>query len=280
MRRNAAAAGAAAWLLIAATITGCVSVQPEATPTSAPPSDVASPTLSPTSSPAPSPTPSPTVAPTPTAVPTPAPTPVSGDVVLARFISGFLDEQPDFYLACWADVDIFVGEESGVLSVYMEGGISGENFSGSFSMQTESTTVEADMVILDGLAYVRPARGEWVDGEDYEQTQPLNPFSSDITDSVVYLGTATSEGEIVHNLRVHEWIGADLKTIARQVGLRRAKMESNVLDIYVRDDGLPVLAILEFTITGRYQGQPAEFVYYVTYEFSEIGEPVLVEAPI
>lgn len=269
---------AAAWLLLAIATGGCSGVTPTASvPATAAPSPTVSATGTPISTPAPTPTAAP---PSPSPAPTAAPTPVSGDVVIARFSSGFLDVQPDFHISCVVDADLYAGKDYQQLQVYLAGDISGEDFSGSMTLQSPGVIVEAEMVVLDDVNYVRPARGEWTIDESFEQTQPLNPFTSDISDNVQYQGTVIRNGRTLHDLYIDTWIGGDLNDLARRVGLRRARMPSSSLDVYVGDDGLPVSAELGFTITGRYDGQPVEFIYYVTYGFSEIGQSIVIEAPI
>lgn len=266
-----------AWSLAAILAVGCASVElTTPSPTLLPTSSTVSPTASPTPSPSPSPTPAP---PSPTAVPTPIPTPVSGDVVMAGFVD-FLEEQPDFHLICTAGADIYAGDSSDSLFIVLDGDISGDDFAGYFSMQTTGVTVEADMVVLGDLVYVRLARGDWTPGEEFAQTQPLNPFTSDLADDFAYVGPATIEGQALHNLYTETWIGGDIKEIGRQSGLRRPRLESSLFNILVDDDGLPVTSLLEFVVTGRYTGVPVRFEYQVIYDFSQIGEPVVIEAPV
>jgi hypothetical protein len=277
MNRRGSLPAVTAWSLVAILAASCVGVEaPTPAPTDAPTPSTTSPTATPTPSPSPSPTPAP---PSPTVAPTATPTPVSGDVVLAGFVD-FLKREPDFHLICTVAADIYADDQSDQLFVLLDGDISGQDFAGYMSMQTTGVTVEADMVVIGDVVYVRLARGDWTPGEEFAQTQPLNPFTSDIADAFTYQGPVTIDGQALHDLNTTTWIGGDIQKIGRQNGLRRPKLESSVFDIFVNDDGLPVTSLLEFAVTGRYRGVPVRFEYTVIYDFSQIGEPVTIEAPI
>lgn len=194
--------------------------------------------------------------------------------------SQFLAEEPEFHLVCTVDATLHLGSESQPLLIVMDGDISHQNFAGNMSMQTAGLTIEADIVVIDDIAYVRPARGEWQPGEEFAQTQPLNPFTSQLADAFTYQGLAVVDGQTLHDLHTETWIGGNIKKVGRQAGLKRPRLESSVFDIYVGDDGLPVTSLLEFTVTGLYFGVPARFEYSVIYDFSAIGEPVTIEVPI
>jgi hypothetical protein len=274
-RHGSFGTGAACWL-IAVLAMACAGVE-SATPT---PASTDAPTHTvPTAAPTPTPSPPTQAPPSPTAIPTAVPTPVSGDVVMAGFAQ-FLEDQPDFHLVCNVGADVYVGDDSDQLFIYLDGDISGQDFAGTFSMQTTGVSVDADMVVIGDLVYVRPARGEWSSGEEFVQTQPLNPFTSGFDEDFAYGGPVTIEGRALHDLHTDTWVGGDIATIGRESGLRKPKLESSVFDIFVGDDGRPVTSLLEFVVTGRLNGQPVRFEYQVIYDFSQIGEPVVIDAPL
>jgi hypothetical protein len=192
----------------------------------------------------------------------------------------FLTEEPDFHLVCTVDATVNLGNQSDPLLIVMDGDISDQNFDGFFSMQTNGVTIEADMIVIGDVGYVRLARGDWQPGEQFAQTQPLNPFTSDLADAFSYIGVTTVDGRALHDLNTETWVGGNIKKIGKQAGLKRPKLEYSVFDIFVGDDGLPVTSLLEFAVTGLYFGIPARFEYSVIYDFSAIGEPVTIEAPI
>lgn len=275
MNGHASLRTGAACALAAILAAGCATVE-LATPVI---SDAPTPT-SPTTPVAPTPSPSPTAAPPdPTPAPTPTSVPVSGEVVMARFVD-FLVEEPDFHLVCTANATINVGGETESLLIVMDGGISDQNFDGYLSIQSAGTTIEADVVVIGDVGYVRPARGDWQPGEQFNQTQPLNPFTSELADDFSYVGPTTIDGRAFHDLYTETWVGGNIKKVGKEARLKKPRLEYSFFHIYVGDDGLPVTSLLEFAISGRYFGLPALFEYSVIYDFSQIGEPVTIVAPI
>ena len=237
-----------------------------------PPSSVATPIAVPSSSLPPTPT----VAPTSTPVITPAPTAVSGDVVIERFLTDFAAEQPPFHLVSTVAAEGTAGGEGGSISVSIEGDVSGEDMAGTLELSVPGLTVEVDVIVVDGRGYGRVGEGDWEETTDFEQTQPMNPFSLLAAEDLTYEGPVSRDGRRLHALRTLKWIGDDL----RNLPFRKAKLGDTVFDVYVGDDGIPVEATLVFDISGRYQRQRVSLAYDVSYLFSDVGKAVTIEAPI
>jgi hypothetical protein len=216
------------------------------------------------------PTPSPTSSPAPTATASPSP---DGQAIIELFRSGFGAAKPPFHLECDVDASGTVGGDSGQFSLHMGGDVSGEDFSGQVVYPGNDV---AQIVFVDGVAYVRAADSDWLADPTFEQTQPLNPFSLLEADDLEYRGVHSIGGGELHQLRTEKWIGAELDI----AGWTDLQLESNSFDIYVDDAGVPAEAHLRFRLTGNYLGDAADLTYVVLYYFTQVGEPVTIEAPI
>lgn len=237
---------------------------------------IASPTPRRSASPTPLPTPTATPSPRPSNTPSPTPAPSlarSGDEVIALFRSEFGQAQPPFHLDTDVQVTGTVDGESGDLGLYIGGDVSGQDFSGQMSIAFEHTVL---IILVDGAAYVRQSQ-RWRQMAGFAQTQPLNPFGLLETDDLAYAGTATIDGRPLHQLQTEKWIGGELQAEEFET----IELESSLFDIYVDDEGIPVEARLDFTITGTTEsGGAARLNYFVVYRFSRVGEPVTITAPI
>jgi hypothetical protein len=257
--------GIAAVLVLATVVAmGCVSVAPT------PPAATNSPAPTLTPGPTPSPSPSPSPSPAPTATPPPS---TDGQAIIALFRSGFGEAQPPFHLECEVEASGTVGGDSGRLGFHMGGDVSGEDFSGQVIYPGNEV---AYVVFADGVAYIRTADSDWLADPDFEQTQPLNPFSLLEADDLEYRGVHSIGGDDLHQLRTDKWIGGELDI----AGWTDMQLESNSFDIYVDEAGVPAEAHLRFRLTGNYLGDAADLTYVVLYYFTQVGEPVTIEAPI
>ena len=203
----------------------------------------------------------------------PAPTGVAADVIDA-FIADFAEKQPPFHVDTNVDFTGTTGAETETGSVSVNGDIHGENFDGEVIVLGERVLVR----FVDGVAYGKEAGGEWMTLPDFEQTQPLNPFSLLEPADVVYVGPAERDGRRVHELGVAKWIGGELEAAE----LSRIELLSNDFALFVSANGIPVEALLDFSISGYLAGfaRPVQFDYHVVYLFSDVGKPVEIEGPI
>jgi hypothetical protein len=204
---------------------------------------------------------------------------VDGATVLQRFASAFVDEAPDFQIVCAVDVEAMSSNGTDTASIVLDGGVSGDDFTGSLTLTSPGLTLEADAIFVNGEIYVRPKGGDWTPGEEYEQTEPLNPFEGAAA-NFSYVGPEVRDGRTLHHLSLDQWTGKDVLRKLRKAGFRRPEVQAGAFDVYVGDDGIPVSGGLDFTIAAVYLGEHVVFAYGVAYEFSDVGKPVIVEEPI
>src|SRR5687768_845097 len=211
--------------------------------------------------------------PTPLVTPVPAPTGVAADVIDA-FFSRFARENLPFHVETDVEFTGSTGSETENGSVTVNGDIDGENFDGEVILMGERVLVR----FVDGVAYGKEADGDWITLPDFKQTQPLNPFGQLEPTEVTYVGPAERDGHSVHELGFDKWIGGELEA----EGMSGIELLSNDFALFVTAKGVPVEAVLDFSISGRIAGyaQPVEFDYHVVYRFSKVGEPVDIRAPI
>ena len=211
--------------------------------------------------------------PTPLVTPVPAPTGIAADVIDAFFSEFALVNKP-FHV----DTDVeFTGTsgtqtESGTVEV--NGDIHGQDFDGEVIVLGERVIVR----VVDGEAFGREAGGEWITLPDFQQTQPLNPFGLLEPADVVYVGATDRDGQQVHELRFTRWIGGELEA----EGLSRIELLGSDFAVHVTTNGIPVEAILDFSISANVAGyaRPFEFDYHVVYLFSDVGKRVEIRSPL
>jgi len=259
---------AATFMLIAACTSG---PGPTAT-ASLPPQPTASPTLAPT--PTPSPTARPTLPPTPTSAPTA--TPAAGHPVVDLFLSDFASLQPPFHVFSDIAGTVSAGEQELEITLTIEGDISGEDFDGRVTGSPIGQPIDVRVIIADGVAYNQSADGSWAQVGGFQQTQPLNPFAMLNEADLTYGGTVSRGGRTLHQLTTETWIG---DAVANVPNMPDAELEGSTFDIYVDDEGIPVEADLEFAIVGTINAVPTRIDYVVFYAFTNVGDPVTIEAP-
>lgn len=221
-------------------------------------------------------TPSPRATVTATAAPSATATAFPESDAVELFMSNFAAAKPPFHVESEITVGTTVGRSGGTITLIIGGDVSGEDFAGTSQTFLPSGTVEQEIAIVGGRAYVRMAGGTWLENEQFQQTQPLNPFALLAPADLTYAGPVVIEARRLHRLQTRKWIGGDVDSTE----LDNAVLGESLFEILVDDEGLPVSATLTFDLSGTYQGQPAFIDYAVDYEFSAIGEPVTIEAPI
>jgi hypothetical protein len=256
-------------IVLAAVVIGCSgSSGPASTPSARPVITSRPPTVAP-------PAPSATV-PALSAGPTPVPAP-SGEAaaVIAAFVKEFAQKQPPFHLDMDGDLTILGGPQRATSSVSATGDIAGEDFDGDVDLPGLDT---AHVRFVDGVAYARTDVSIWVSFPDFKQTQPLNPFSQLDAGDVAYVGQTRRDGRDLHQLSTTKWVGGPLEGD----GLSNLQLLSSRFDMFLTPQGLPIDAILDFSISGRYAGYASQVQidYHVEYRFSRIGKPVDIVAPL
>ncbi len=199
-----------------------------------------------------------------------------GDAIIEAFVDSFAAANEPFHVLSEVTFSgTAEGEEVFEGELLVEGDVSGEDFAGEVSGDVSGQSIESEVITVGGTSYARQPGAEWQEVPSPGQTQPLNPFANLEAESTEYVGPDERGGRPVHHLRTTEWIGGDPAT----TGIPDATFEESTFDIFVDDQGLPVEADLAFTLSGVNQGIPFEAVYEVHYEFSNVGEPVTIEAP-
>jgi hypothetical protein len=158
------------------------------------------------------------------------------------------------------------------------GDITGEDFAGEVTTVAGSRVDVVEVVIVGGAAYVRTGEGPWQKTEDFSQAQPLNPFARLSASDLTYRGTVTRAPGDLHHLSTETWIGGAIEDQAIPGAV--LELEASQFNIFVTDAGIPVEAQLEFSVVGTRRGQDVRLSYVVDYRFSDVGVPVMIEAPI
>ena len=218
------------------------------------------------------PTPAPPT-PTPVVTPAPAPTGAAADVIDA-FFRNFAQENEPFHVDTTIDFTGSAGAQTETGSAAVNGDIHGEDFAGEVVLMGDRILVR----FVDGVAYGKEADNDWVTLPDFKQTQPLNPFSLLEPGDVAYVGLAEREGREMHELGFEKWVGGELEV----EGMSRLELLSHDFSVFVSTRGIPVEAILDFSISGYLAGfaRPFQFDYHVVYQFSDVGKPVDIRAPL
>jgi hypothetical protein len=220
--------------------------------------------------------------PSPAASATPEPTPEPTETDTAAIIAAFLEivGDPNLTMHVVADgtVTVFGGGQQQKLTIEMAMDVSGEDGVGDASLDLGPSNLAFDMLLVDGRAYI-DNNGEWTPLPDYEQSTPLNPFVNfSGPDDLEYVGPEQRDGQQVHRLTSDLWVGADVSTLEDQ-GWRNPELLGNETEILVGDSGAPVLMAFTGSMSGRFQGTDASIDYDVSYEFSDVGEPVDIPEP-
>jgi uncharacterized protein YodC (DUF2158 family) len=222
-----------------------------------------------------------TARPVATSAPTPAPSveppespgpPADSARAISRFLAEFAGEQPPFRVTANVEGTVKSGGPHVTISAYIEGNVSGQDFDGEVALPTARMKVR----FVDGVGYARLPRGTWMIAHDVKQTQPLNPFSLLAPDDITYVDTVRVRGKRVHVLHTERWLGGALE--AERIA--DIELLSTDFTIYVRDDGVPVRGVLDFSLEGTTSEGRGQFDYHVEYRFSRVGKPVTIEAPL
>jgi hypothetical protein len=219
-------------------------------------------------------TPSPSASPSPSAPPAPP----SGDEVIASFLEIVGDPELTMHVVLHGSLDVAVADEAQTLALSMDMDLSADDAVGSTLVDTGPGEIRVEMLLVDDRAYVDD-NGTWTEIPGYEQTSPLNPFGL-LTRSadVAYDRQVELNGRSVHHLHALVWIGGDISSMEAQ-GWTDVVIDYDDSDIVVDDLGTPIRLDFRGGVSGRYGGQDASAAFDVTYEFTDVGEPVEIPTP-
>jgi len=215
---------------------------------------------------------------TPQATTTPEPTEADTAAIIAAFLELVGDPGLTMHVVADGTVTAFGGGQEQEVILQMAMDVSGEDGVGEATLDTGPSNVTFEMLILDGRAYVED-NGNWTRLPDYEQTTPLNPFVT-LTrpEDVEYVAAEERDGESVHRLTTDLWIGADL-SVMEDAGWRSVELGATETVIVVDDAGAPISMDFTGSMSGTFQRTPASVEFDVSYEFSDVGDPVNIPEP-
>lgn len=227
-------------------------------------------------SPSAEPSASPSISPSPAATPTPPPP--TADEIIDMFLALVLDEQFTFHIVVSGTMAATQGETRENITLGMDMDVRGADGVGDALVDVGPGEVTLRMLIVDGRAYVDDD-GTWSEIPGYQSTTPLNPFfrlsgPGDLS----YEGLIRRSGEVTRHLRSLVWMGGDISELEAQ-GWTEVAIEESQSDIFVDETGSPVAMDFRGVFTGFYEGVPTSFDFDVVYEFSNVGEPVVLPEP-
>ena len=253
-----------ALLLLAATLTACGGAASSPAASAAPgPSTVVTPALA-------SEAPSPSVTPPSEAPPTEEPPPADAGGPYAEALVEALAADPlVMHLEQVATATTPLGDVEATLS----GDFSGNDLDITMHIATGATAVDMGMVVAGDTAYVRQGEGEWTSVPTTFAEAQLAGLVQNmrlVTDprDLRYVGVEEVDGRDLHHL-----------TASRTIPYAPAAGGSgqyDVFDIWVEEDGTPVLAKTAFSATDP-NGVAVSGT--TNFEFSNVGGPIEIVAP-
>jgi hypothetical protein len=157
--------------------------------------------------------------------------------------------------------------------------IRGQDFAGNWRIHIiDGQNAEVAMVYLGKNGYVRPAEEKWTCAAKGPRPQ-VNAFSAfKAAKDVRYEGIVTKDGLRLHRLRatrplqINPWVLQD-------PDWAKATVSSVVYDIFVNDDGLPIVATFTARIRVPDGVAKTEVKIVADYRFGNIGAPAQIKAP-
>jgi hypothetical protein len=255
-------------------VTGCggaavASVEPTPTPT---------PGVTPIPTPRPTPRPVLTAPPTPPPSATPAPTPAvltpEGNAARQGFVRFAGSDRVPFHLVLTSRVVVL--SQPVTIRLVLDVSDTGD-MAGQLATKAADVTDTADLVIAGGREFVRLAGQDWVELSGDPTT--ANPLGAVPLDKVAWVGLDTIGGKALHHLQIDDpsVVGA---SNADQSGLSDLVIETGVMDVWVTADGTPVTAKFRILGSAVARSRPTVVSIVGRYEFSDVGKPVAIEAPI
>ena len=168
------------------------------------------------------------------------------------------------------------------ITVASEVSIRGNDWAGRLSIvEGDEAVVDADMMLVDGISYVRLPEAEWVSEEVLEHYYSINAFAriSTVTE-VEYLESEIVDGERWHRLVVTKWLGGRVFTDYLNRFARIDSRDSR-MEIVVDDLGVPTGADLVMQVVATDSSDAtATFDITATYQISDWDAVDPIEPPI
>ena len=280
-------------------VTGCVSEQPSPTPSVLPGSPMrTSDSATHPSTPPPrpeqtgpqaTPTSAASLSPTQRPIATPLASPLEADDAITQFLSAFAWSPPPFHVKCSIYVDFLPGSilthDPQLGSILVEGDTNGFDFAGWYASFGETT----DVTYVGGVGYTRVPPADWEQPVGFELAIYPNPFFWLLDSDIEHLGVVSRVGRRLHHMKADWFAGQDpaewmtdsdwLDPGFGWTELRDIELDSSRFEFYVRDDGMPVEAVLEVVLRGTAQTEDAKLTLTYTYIFTRHREEVTIQAP-
>ena len=251
-------------LLLAATLTACGGAASSPAASEAPePSTVVTPAPA-------SEAPPPSVAPPSEAPPTEEPPPADAGGPYAEALVAALAADP---LVMHLEQVATASTPAGDVEATLSGDFSGNDLDITMHIASGTTAVDMGMVVAGETAYVRQGEGEWASVPKTAAEAELAGLVQNmrlVTDplDLRYVGVEEVDGRDLHHL-----------TASRTIPYAPAAGGSgqyDVFDIWVEEDGTPVLAMTAFSATDP-NGVAVNGT--TNFEFSNVGGPIEIVAP-
>lgn len=174
-----------------------------------------------------------------------------------------------------ADILLTVGSQT--LDMDVASDVAGADETGTIDIRGAGASIHMDLIILDGTAYARVAKGEWQTIP--ADTSSANPLLGLDVEGLEPVGVVNVAGQLAHHLRTDDVATIDTGTITGST-LTELTLDTVAFDVYVNDDGVPLTAVMEFAGNGTLNGKSQKVKATIRYDFSEFGKAVEIEAPI
>lgn len=211
--------------------------------------------------------------------PTPTPPPPSAEEVIQAFLVVAGDPALTMHVSSNGKVIVAASGSSEDLKVGFDMDISGPDGVGKAIVDTGPSDVSFEMLVAEGHAYIDDD-GTWTEVPEYRPSMPLNPFAG-LTGpaDLSYRGHDVRDGQRVHHLSMLPWPGGDLSLLEAQ-GWTLLKVDYALTTLMVTDAGVPIEMKFSGAISGRLNDVGASAAFEVAYEFTKIGEPVVIPTPV
>jgi hypothetical protein len=172
-----------------------------------------------------------------------------------------------------ADVVVTVkAQVEGKMTLTLSMDQSGTDLDGTMVLRYRHQKVNVRIIVKDGKYYGKVNRTAW----QLEPTPPTDDFGTLLApgsaQNVQDLGVENRDGKALHHLQADFTQGPEMSGMASEAGCDTA---DSVADFWVRDDGTPVSAQFDYScaISGD------NMTGHATYEFSEFGQPIVIQVP-